>query len=451
VTSSKSPSVVTIRLTSGSRWLLLLPALLAIIGACFVVRWYVGNTVAEYAPGVAEGGIEMARLAVRWAPGDPLTHWRLASLEERVFSAENMADAVREYQLAVTLSPNDYRYWMELGRALEAAGDRESGEKALRRSVELAPAYSHPRWYFGNLLLRKGKTGEAFDQLDRAADADNLMRPRVFDLAMRLFDGDVNEIAKVASTTPAAHMQFAIYLVGAKRFDDAMRMWNAASPADRRQLPDLGKEMKRGLIEARQFQSALTVMRELDQEAELPPAEQIWNGGFESDIKLANAANANPFNWVIDSRSSAQLDLDSHAHSGQRSLRIVLRAPRALDAIHVSQIVAVQPGARYRFECYVRTESLLSASTPALVVFDAVDNTTLVTSNPIPTGTNDWQKVTLDFTANSKHDGITVGFYRAACGGAGQICSIFGTIWYDDFDLQRISSPDRKGPGSTRR
>ncbi len=443
--------MVTIRLTSGTRWLLLLPALLAILGAWFVVRWYVGNTVAEYAPGVDEGGIEMARMAVRWAPGDPLTHWRLGSLEEKVFSAENMADAVREYQLAVTISPNDYRYWMELGRALEASGDRESGEKALRRSVELAPAYSHPRWYFGNLLLREGKLGEAFEQLGQAAEADNLMRPQVFDLAMRVFDGDVNEIAKVACVSPAARMQFAIYLVVGKRFDDAMRMWSTTNPADRRQLPDLGEEMKRCLIQSKQFKSALALMREIEPDADLPQPEQFWNGGFESDLKPASAARANPFDWVIDSRTSAQLSRDSRAHSGQSSLRIILRAPRTLDTVHVSQTVAVEPGARYRFECYVRTEDLLSASTPVLVISDAVDNATLVASNALPTGTNDWQKVTLDFTAKPKHDGITVGFDRAACSGEGQICPIFGTVWYDDFNLQRISGPDRKDAGSTKR
>src|SRR5207253_10831905 len=134
---SKSPSVVTIRLGSGTRWLLLLPALLAILGAWFAVRWYVGNTVAEYSPGVTEGGIKMPLLAVRWAPADPLTHWRLGILDQKAFSADNIAAAVSEFQQAVALSPNDYRYWMELGRALEDAGDQENGEKALRRAVDL--------------------------------------------------------------------------------------------------------------------------------------------------------------------------------------------------------------------------------------------------------------------------------------------------------------------------
>ena len=448
MTKSKSPTVVTIHLTSGTRWLLLLPALLAILGAWFVVRWYVGDTVAEYAPGVAEGGIEMARLAVRWAPGDPLTHWRLGSLEEKVFSAQNMADAVREYQSAVALSPNDYRYWMELGHAFEASGDSESGEKALRRSVALAPAYSHPRWQFGNLLLREGKTDEAFQQLGHAAEADNLMRPQVFDLAMRVYQGDLNQIARVTCISPAARMQFAIYLVAGKKFDEAMRVWNATDPVDRKAQRELGEEMRRSLIGAKQFQSALAVMRELDPDDSLPQPGQFWNGGFESDIKLAHA---DTFDWVIDSRGSAQIAIDTHAHSGQRSLRIVLAAQRTLDNVHVSQTIAVEPGARYRFECYVRTQDLISASTPVLIVSDASDNSKLAASNPLPTGTNDWQKVTLDFAANAQHDGINVGFYRAPCSGDAQICPIFGTLWYDDFNLQRIGDPDRKVAASTRR
>ena len=442
MTSSKSPSVVTIRLGSGRRWLLLLPALLAILGAWFAVSWYIGNTIAEYAPGVTEGGIEMARLAVRWAPGDPLTHWRLASLEEKVFSAENMAAAVSEYQAAVKLSPNDYRYWMELGRALEASGDRESGEKALRRAVDLAPAYSHPRWQFGNLLLREGKFEEAFNQLGRAAEADDQMRPRVFDLAMRVFDGDIDQIAKVTCASPAARLQFAIYLATAKRIDDAMRMWGNISPADRRAQTALGKEMEQSLLQAKQFRALLTVMREIQTGANPPATEQIWNAGFESPL---TRSSADTFGWAVNSRPAAQIAIDSHAHTGQGSLRIVFRAPSTLEKIQISQTLAVEPGVQYRFEYYVRTEDLLSASTPVLTIVDAVDGLALASSKPLPTGTNDWQRVTLDFTTNPKHDGITVGFSRASCSEA-QICPIFGSVWYDDFNLQRNG-----GPGAPRR
>ncbi len=444
---SKSPSVITINLRAGMRWLLLLPALLAILGATLAVRWYVGNTVAEYAPDANQGGIEMARLAVRWAPGDPLTHWRLGTLEEKTFSANSLAAAVREYQEAVAISPNDYRYWMELGRALEAAGDGESGEKALRRAVDLAPAYSHPRWSLGNLLVREGKFEEAFNQLGRAAESDSQMRPQVFDLAMRALDGDIEQIAKVTCASPAARLQFAIYLVGAHRFDDAMRMWGAGSPADRQAQTALTNEMEQSLIQAKQFRASLSVMREIQGNANLPPADQIWNGGFESPL---SQTSADLFGWVVNSRQLAQITLDSHGHTGQGSLRIVFRAPSSLDKIPVSQTVAVEPGTQYRLEYYTRTEGLVTASTPVLTVRDAVDGNVLATSKPLPTGTNDWQKATLEFATNPSHDGITVGFSRAPCSET-EICPIFGSVWYDDFNLQRISGPSRRDAGNIKR
>ncbi len=449
MSNSKIPSVVTIRLGSGLRWLLLLPALLALLGAWFAVRWYVGNTVAEYSPDVTQGGIEMARMAVRWAPGDPLTHWRLASVEEKVFSAENMAAAVSEYQEAVRLSPNDYRYWTELGRALEASGDRDSGEKALRRAVELAPAYSHPHWYFGNLLLREGKFDEAFQQLGLASESDDQMRSQVFDLAMQVFSGDVNEIARVACASPAARLQFAIYLVTVKRVDDARRLWDSLNPADRQAQKDLSQQLEKSLIQAKQFHALLALMGEIEPDTSLPAPEQFFNGGFESDL---SASSANIFDWMIEARVSAQAAVDSHPHSGKKSLRIVLRVPRNLDKIPVSQTVVVEPGAQYRFECYARTEDLISASTPALFILDAVDGAVLATSSPLPSGTNDWQRVTFDFATKPQHDGITLGFFRASCS-EGQICPIFGTVWYDDFNLQRLggTGSKRRDAGSTRR
>jgi len=90
-------------------WILILPALLALLGAWFAVRWYVGNVVAEYTSTPDADGIEMARLAARWAPDSAVAHWRIGSLQERNFSAANLAAAVDEYRQAVELEPNDYR------------------------------------------------------------------------------------------------------------------------------------------------------------------------------------------------------------------------------------------------------------------------------------------------------------------------------------------------------
>jgi len=151
-------------------------------------------------------------------------------------------------------------------------------------------------------------------------------------------------------------------------------------------------------------------------------------------------ASSNSFDWVVDSRPQAQIVIDSQAHSGHGSLRITFRAPNTLEKIPLSQTVIVEPGAQYRFECYTRTEALFSASTPIMEIRDAVDLTLLAGSNPLPTGTNDWQQITFAFKTTAKHDGIILGFRRAACAES-QICPIFGTVWYDDFNLKRVDTP----------
>jgi tetratricopeptide (TPR) repeat protein len=444
VAYSNSPSIITIKLQPrASRVLLLLPALLVVLGAWFVVRWYVGDTVAEYASTNESGAIELARLAARWAPGDPFVHWQLGALAGKDFSASNLAEAVRECKTAVSLSPNDYRYWGELGRALEASGDIEGGERAMRRAVELAPAYSYPRWYFGNLLLRQGKVDEAFQELARAAETDSQLRPQVFNLAWQVFGGDVEAIARAACPSPIVRVQFAIYLVGRQRFDEAMKLWTNTDPADRREQNALGQELKKLLFEAAQFHAALDVLRDIERDdSQLPRPEQFLNGGFESEVALPGAKN---FGWLISSGPPAQMSIDNRAHSGHGSLRIIFKAPNKLDTIHVSQTIVVEPNTQYHFECYARTEKLNSGSTPVVTIRDAADNSALAASQPLPTGTNDWQRIAFDFKTKPKRDGVIVELGRSSCGEA-PVCPIFGTVWYDDFNIQRIG-----GSGSSRR
>lgn len=429
--------MITIDLRAPARRaLVILPALLAILLAWFVVRWYVGDTVAEYAPDNPAGAAELARLATRWAPGDPFAHWTLGALEEKEFSANNLASAVHEYEIAVTLSPNDYRYWMELGRGLEAAGDNAGGERALGHAVELAPAYSLPRWYFGNLLLREGKVDEAFRQLARAGEADPQIRQQVFNLAGQVFGDDLDAIANAACPSAAMRIQLAIYLAGRKKFAEAMRIWSGTQ--NRNNKRELTEELKKQLIDAKQFQDALVVMREFEPDAgSLPLPEQFINGGFEAGTTLTSSDS---FGWSITSGSPAEIAIDSQAHSGHRSLRIVFRASNKLDAIRVSQAIVVEPDTQYHFECWARTDDLITGSPPLITILSATDNAVLASSPPLPTGTNDWQRIALNFKTKPKSDGVIVKISRQPCGEA-SVCPIFGTVWYDDFNLQRSKGP----------
>src|SRR5258708_29904539 len=108
--------------------------LLALAGAWFSVRWYLGDTIAEYL-NPDDRGIENARLAAALAPSDPITHWTLAELEQNKLPPDQINLAIAEYEHAARLAPNDYRFWLSLGRALEHADEHAKAEQAMRRAV----------------------------------------------------------------------------------------------------------------------------------------------------------------------------------------------------------------------------------------------------------------------------------------------------------------------------
>ena len=183
---------------------------------------------------------------------------------------------------------------MELGRALEAAGDPTNGEKALRRAVELAPSYSHPRWQYGNLLLRQGRVDEAFAELVHAADADEAMRSPVFGLASQVFSDDPERIAKVLSS-PSLRLQFALSLVNSGKPDEAMNVIHTMSAADRKSESAIIDEIVKAFIARHYYHAAVSLMR--DSQADptgFPAPEQISNGSFEASPVQPEER---PFHW----------------------------------------------------------------------------------------------------------------------------------------------------------
>ncbi len=422
------------------RALLLLPIILALTGSWFAVRWHIGNTIAEYGPGAEEGGMVAAQAAVRLAPDDPLTHWRLASLEKEDLQSNLLDDAVRHFEEAVRLSPNDYRLWAELGPALEQTGDIARAEAALRRAVELAPAYVYPRWYLGNLLLREGKVEDAFAELSRVSASESRLRLQVFNLAWQVFGEDVDAISRSACPTLEARGDLISYLIERQKIDGALRVWAGLSDAEKEQQHDKGDRLSRSLIGLKRYYAAFEVARNIPSDKTRPQLGQFVNGGFETELA---DAGANHFGWSVSSAPQLQIAIDpSQHHLGSRSLRLIFRAPSDLSGINVSQLIVVEPNATYRLECYARTKDLQSAATPVIEVEEATDGTPLGGSEPLAAGSSDWQKVTFDFDTKSRTEAVRVRISRGGCGAA-PVCPIFGTVWYDDFNLRSITG--RKG------
>jgi hypothetical protein len=104
---------------------------------------------------------------------------------------------------------------------------------------------------------------------------------------------------------------------------------------------------------------------------------------------------------------------------------------------NISQLVAVAPATRYRLEYYVRTEDLKGSATLSTEIVDAAQpGGALVASPPLTTGTAEWQAIALDFTTGAATQAVTFRVVNPPCPAA--TCPIFGKVWYDNFNLQRL-------------
>jgi tetratricopeptide (TPR) repeat protein len=418
------------------RFFMVLTLVLALLASWSVVRSYLGNTIAEYYD-ADENGLETIRRAVSWAPSDPLTHWRLGAIAQRQLLPDQLHQVVHEYEKAASLSPNDYRYWVALGTALEQWGEVERGEKALRRAMELAPSYAYPRWYLGNLLLRSGRYDQAFAELRRAADANPDLRSQLLNLAWAVYNKDLDSFVEAVGNSASARAELAAYLVGRQRFEDGILLWQRLSEADKRANRSNGEAIVAALVTARSFHQAAEVANDLVPTAAYRTGEgRLVDGGFEEEVIPQTGA---VFGWQVKSLPQAQVGIDpNRGHLSSRSMRIVFQVPSRLDSISVSQLVPVRPDTQYDFECYVRSQDLQSASTPRIEIADATEGQGVAGSNPAPTGSTDWQRIAFSFKTGAKTDAVTVKIVRTSCG-EDPVCPIFGTVWYDDFNLKRRS------------
>ena len=416
-----------------TRVAMVIALLLALFGSWIVVRAYIGSTMAEYLGG-DDGGLGSSRTAVRLAPRDPFTHWKLAAIMERRLPADQLPLAVSEYEKAVSLSPNDYRFWMDFGVALEHAGQVERAEKALRHSVELAPSYAYPRWYLGNLLLRSARYEEAFTELRRASESDVAFQPQLFNAAWGVFSDDTESLKKAVGSTATARAGFAQYLIGFQRFDDGIRLWKSLSEPEMRANREAGEAIVKALVAVQRYHEAASVSNDLVP-AQIQSVEGAFvDGNFESGMGYHEGAI---FGWKVTSTPQAQIGLDpAQGYQSDRSLRILFQVRAKLDSIDVSQLIPVAPDTQYDLEYAIRTSKVLSADPPVVAIVDEIGGKVLATSPAASTETTEWKVEKFSFKTGPKTQAITMRIQRASCAPEA-MCPIYGTIWYDNFNLQR--------------
>jgi tetratricopeptide (TPR) repeat protein len=357
--------------------------------------------------------------AVKLSPLDPEAHRARATVLNRL---QSPAEAARSLATASALRYRDDYLWIELGNTREDLGDTEGALAALDQAVRWAPYYAHTHWQRGNLLLRMGRSSDAFAELRRAADVNPGFRPNFIDLAWGISGADLKTTEALLDVNDDAKRLALMRFLASKGkgkevIDQILSIKPALSTENKNELVRL-------LFAAGSYPEAATLAG--------TSAMSLANAGFEEPLVVSDVG----FNWIIAPELRSRLAIDvSEKLSGAKSLQINLEGAWVPGTPLLSQTFIVNPGTSYRLSFGVRTKDLVTGGPPVLMVIDAMNNQLLGKSKNFPTGTTPWVKLDVEFKALPFCYAAVIRLQRNNCDSSP--CPIFGTLWLDEFHIEQ--------------
>jgi len=241
-----------------------------------------------------------AEQAVLLAPTDPEAHWALASA---LRYEDRLPETAREYEVAISLRPQDDLLWLDLGTLRDELGDSQGALAALNESVRFAPYYGHPRWQRGNVLFRMGRFNEAFADLRQAAKSNSALQATLIDLAWAASKGDTKlteDILQIDSNE--MRILYAGFLVRKGKVDEALRQIRHAGTISHQARNEIVVQ----LLTQKAFKQAFELWSEASSSSRMSTA--IFDGGFEGTLSL----DEKTFGWrLAQSGDALRLSVDT--------------------------------------------------------------------------------------------------------------------------------------------
>jgi tetratricopeptide (TPR) repeat protein len=360
---------------------------------------------------------------------------------------QDLPGALKDYQMAVKLSPGTARYWVDLAVVQENLGDLQQARDDFARAMAAYPTSAEIRWEFANFLLRQGELSPALSEMRNSISADSSLLPLAVTRAWRA-TGDADRLAaEVLPPDADAYLQTMNFFAQDKNVDAGLRIWNHLAalhkPFHIERLFPFFEEMiseNRAADAKRVWNEALDICGFSE---EVARGQLLFNGGFEYDILNGG------LDWRVGSPTGMAVEYDTLVrHGGARSLRLDFNGGINLDIAQPSQFVPVEPGHSYTFHAYLRTDSISTESGFHFEIFDPARREQIFAKTEDFNGTHLWTGVDTEIHTGPQTQFLEVLLRRAPSRMFENKLS--GTVWIDDVSLDESSAADSANPPRTR-
>ncbi len=344
-------------------------------------------------------------------PGDAEAWDRLGRYYLLSFSHPDVPQAILDFRRAVKVDPLSENYWMDLASAYDASGNAAGAQDAYDEAGKAYPTSAIVEWNYGNFLLREGKQGQAYEEIQRAVRGDR----DLLTLAMsRVWHStrDVNQLLDhVIPPDTDSYFTALDFFSRLNEVQAGLAVWQRLIA------------LKQPIALARTYNFFYILLHSDDNEDTL----RVWNDAVvaagepglavkgESLVSDGHFENAFPnggLGWTWQTEPGASIDFDDSTPNGKgRSVRLDFNGGVNADIKQPFEYVAVEPGRTYHFHAAVRTSDISTESGMRFSVDDPFHGGINLQSANL-TGTHPWTDVDFDVTTTPRTHFLSIELSR---------------------------------------
>ena len=259
------------------------------------------------------------REAVALDQANPELHYRLGQTHIYSLDPSEVQEGLKQLRQATILAPTQPEYWSGLASACESVGDTTCADRALQRTLALAPATPRYRWNAANDELARGRADEALREFQKLLEMDPGYAPETIRLCLK-YVGDPGKVFRRVLANredPQLNFSFINYLVAHGQGAEAYPVWQATVALNKTFPVALAGPYLEWLIRQGRDPEAISAWRDLESHGIIrrSPAGSdgnlVFNGGFEGPLLRVG------FGWRVHKEPYTRVVLDgSGPYSG---------------------------------------------------------------------------------------------------------------------------------------